>query len=85
MENCSYFEKGWKFAFTFDYVGHKSIFNDEPDAAWNVKKAGLNGQEYRHPLVVRVIEVSSFIIFSCTWKVKSVGDIKTAVHPAITV
>ena len=47
-----------EFGLTFHHIRHKTAFDNEPYAAWNVKKSGLDGQEYRHPLVIRIVEVS---------------------------
>ena len=77
-----------EFGLTFHHIRHKTAFDNEPYAAWNVKKAGLDGQEYRHPLVIRIVEVSPrvcSILFSCAWKIKCVWNIKTTVHPTVTV
>ena len=79
-----------EFGLTFHHIRHKTAFDNEPYAAWNVKKSGLDGQEYRHPLVIRIVEVSPrtflrILIPSCAWKIKCVWNIKTTVHPTVTV
>ena len=70
---------------TFDHIRHKTAFNNEPYAAWNVKKARQKSQKYGYPLVVRIVEVRSFVILSCAWKTEAICNVKTAVHPTVTV
>ena len=70
---------------TFDHVGHESSFNNQPDASWNVKKSGIKSQENGDPLIIRIVQVRSVILFSRTWELESFGHIKTAVHPTETV